>query len=151
MLDYKHWETEMKYSVSVKDEENTYSIGFIVRSDNEDVNLHDVFLYYVDKFSDNILKIAKRAFPNTWSITIGVYDGFTKIWLETDSQFVYKDVLSDFVEMIGIDYHYMTRYINENKFICFKYEFLLEDTDDFEKYQRDEDFYVSEIDPTIIR
>lgn len=151
MLEYKHWETETKYLVSVKNEEHTYSIGFIIRSDNEDVNLHEVFLYYLDKFSDNILKVAKRGFPNTWAITIGVYEGVTKIWLETDAQFVYKDVLSNFVEMIGVDYHYMTRYINEDRLICFKYEFYLEDTNDFEKYQKDDDFCVSETDLTIFR
>jgi hypothetical protein len=84
-------------------------------------------------------------------VTIGVYEGFTKIWLETNAQFVYKAVLSKFVEMIGVDYHYMTKHIDENGLICFKYEFLLEDTNDFEKYQKDEDFCVSETDLTIFQ
>jgi len=151
MLDYKHWVTERRYSVSVKEGEYKYFIGFIVKSPNENVNLRDVFLYYLDKFSDSILKVAKRASPHDWMVTIGVYEGVTKVWLETNAQFVYKDVLSKFVEMIGVDYHYMTRYIDENNLICLKYEFWLENTDDFEKYQKDDDFYVSETDLTIFQ
>ena len=149
MLEYKHWGTETKYLVSVKEGEYKYSVGFIVKSPNEDVNLYDVFRYYLDKFSDSILGVAKRASPSDWTITVGVYEGVTKVWLETNAQFVYKDVLSKFVEMIGVDYHCMTRYIDENRFICFKYTFWLEDTNDFEKYQKDDDIHVSELDLSI--